>query len=52
MLAVCAELNLASINRSPLAMGLVTGKFLGRYISGNSQDNSEVTERIRDGLLN
>lgn len=27
MLAVCTELNLASINRSPLAMGLLTGKF-------------------------
>ena len=27
MLAVCAEFNLASLNRSPLAMGLFTGKF-------------------------
>jgi len=27
MLAVCDELGLASINRSPLAMGLLTGKF-------------------------
>jgi aryl-alcohol dehydrogenase-like predicted oxidoreductase len=27
MLAVCDEYNLASINRSPLAMGLLTGKY-------------------------
>jgi aryl-alcohol dehydrogenase-like predicted oxidoreductase len=27
LLAVCEELNLASINRGPLAMGLLTGKF-------------------------
>ena len=27
MLALCAELNLASINRGPLAMGLLTGKY-------------------------
>ena len=27
MLAACADLDLASINRSPLAMGLLTGKF-------------------------
>jgi aryl-alcohol dehydrogenase-like predicted oxidoreductase len=27
MLAVCEEYNLASINRSPLAMGLLTGKY-------------------------
>ncbi|UED85861.1 aldo/keto reductase [Streptomyces profundus] len=27
MLAVCAELNLAAINRGPLAMGVLTGKY-------------------------
>jgi aryl-alcohol dehydrogenase-like predicted oxidoreductase len=27
MLALCAEANLASVNRTPLGMGLLTGKF-------------------------
>jgi aryl-alcohol dehydrogenase-like predicted oxidoreductase len=30
LLAVCEEFNLASINRGPLAMGLLTGKFSAR----------------------
>ncbi len=29
MIAVCEELNLASVNRGPLAMGLLTGKYQG-----------------------
>jgi len=31
-LQVCEEFNLASINRSPLGMGILTGKFYGRDI--------------------
>ncbi|WP_344518278.1 aldo/keto reductase [Streptomyces rectiviolaceus] len=34
MLALCAELGLASVLRSPLAMGLLTGKFSGGRVPG------------------
>ncbi|MFG2131551.1 aldo/keto reductase [Streptomyces sp. NPDC048751] len=34
MVALCEELGLASINRSPLAMGLLTGKHHGKHHGG------------------
>ena len=34
MIAVCEELNLASVNRGPLAMGLLTGKYQGQTTLG------------------
>ncbi len=34
MIAVCEELNLASVNRGPLAMGLLTGKYQGERTLG------------------
>ena len=34
MIAVCEELNLASVNRGPLAMGLLTGKYQGEKTLG------------------
>ena len=34
MIALCEVLNLASINRGPLAMGLLTGKYQGEKILG------------------
>jgi aryl-alcohol dehydrogenase-like predicted oxidoreductase len=34
MIAVCEELNLASVNRGPLAMGLLTGKYQGEKALG------------------
>ena len=38
MMALCAELNLASLNRGPLAMGLLTGK----YTSGSTLPDDDV----------
>lgn len=34
MIAVCEELHLASVNRGPLAMGLLTGKYQGQTTLG------------------
>lgn len=34
MIALCEELNLASVNRGPLAMGLLTGKYQGERTLG------------------
>lgn len=62
-LAICEQFNLASINRSPLAMGLLTGKFTvdtqfpaddvrsGRYdFKGAQADTLRRFERIRNIL--
>ncbi|MFE5119565.1 aldo/keto reductase [Streptomyces sp. NPDC056669] len=38
LLALCAESDLASINRSPLAMGLLTGK----HTAGRALDNADI----------
>lgn len=38
LLALCAESDLASINRSPLAMGLLTGK----HTAGRALDNTDI----------
>ncbi|MYU15082.1 aldo/keto reductase [Streptomyces sp. SID8361] len=38
LLALCAESDLASINRSPLAMGLLTGK----HTAGRSLENGDI----------
>ncbi|MCG0283625.1 aldo/keto reductase [Streptomyces sp. PSAA01] len=38
ILALCAESDLASVNRSPLAMGLLTGK----HTAGRALDNADI----------
>ena len=47
MLEVCQNLNLASINRGPLAMGLLTGKFS----SGTSLQVSDVRAKSPDWMV-
>lgn len=47
MVALCEELGLASINRSPLAMGLLTGKHHGKHhgkqhAGGNSLQEGDI----------
>ncbi len=62
-LAVCEQLNLASVNRSPLAMGLLTGKFTSEsklpeddvrhgwdFSTGDQAEQLEKLEKVR-GLL-
>ena len=47
MLELCQNLNLASINRGPLAMGLLTGKFS----SGTSLQASDVRAKTPDWMV-
>jgi aryl-alcohol dehydrogenase-like predicted oxidoreductase len=47
MLELCQDLNLASINRGPLAMGLLTGKFSG----GSSLQSSDVRAKSPDWMV-
>lgn len=51
MLRLCDELDLASINRSPLAMGLLTGKFTAdtRLPSDDVRANAPWLRWFRDG---
>lgn len=47
-LAVCEEFNLASINRSPLAMGLLTGKFKMDTVLPSDDIRSRRSEFIEE----
>jgi aryl-alcohol dehydrogenase-like predicted oxidoreductase len=49
MLALCEEFDLASINRSPLAMGVLTGKFGPDTVF--AQDDIRHGWNFREGLL-
>jgi aryl-alcohol dehydrogenase-like predicted oxidoreductase len=51
LLALCEELNLASINRSPLGMGLLTGKFSldTRFPSNDQRHVAEWHAGFKDG---
>ena len=51
LLALCERLNLASINRSPLGMGLLTGKFTQSTTFGNDDLRKGMTwhPAFRDG---
>lgn len=49
MLALCDEFDLASVNRSPLAMGLLTGKFTAE--SQLPQDDVRHDWNLREGAL-
>jgi aryl-alcohol dehydrogenase-like predicted oxidoreductase len=49
MIELCDEFDLASINRSPLAMGLLTGKFSAE--SQLSQDDVRREWNLREGKL-
>jgi aryl-alcohol dehydrogenase-like predicted oxidoreductase len=46
MIALCEQLNLASINRAPLAMGLLTGKFTDNA----SLPDNDVRGRTKDWM--
>jgi aryl-alcohol dehydrogenase-like predicted oxidoreductase len=63
MIALCEELNLASVNRGPLAMGLLTGKFNSQstidaddtrhdwdFTQGKIADHLKTLEAVRDIL--
>jgi aryl-alcohol dehydrogenase-like predicted oxidoreductase len=54
ILALCEEKNLASINRSPLAMGLLTGKFQenSRFPANDVRRHVEWFEGFKDGKPN
>lgn len=56
VLAVCEELGLASINRGPLAMGLLTGKYVsGTKVAGadvRSEHSPEWMKYFRNGVPN
>ncbi|MBN1515879.1 aldo/keto reductase [Candidatus Sumerlaeota bacterium] len=54
ILALCEERNLASVNRSPLAMGLLTGKFQEstRFPADDVRRNVEWYEGIKGGKPN
>ena len=54
VLALCEEKNLASINRSPLAMGLLTGKFHedSRLPANDVRSHAEWFEGFREGKPN
>jgi aryl-alcohol dehydrogenase-like predicted oxidoreductase len=47
MLTLCAERGLASVNRSPLAMGLLTGKFDADSVLGADDVRGEEPEWLR-----
>jgi aryl-alcohol dehydrogenase-like predicted oxidoreductase len=47
MLELCAEQNLASLNRSPLAMGLLTGKFTAASVLPSSDVRGAGHEWVR-----
>ncbi|MEE6258107.1 aldo/keto reductase [Plantactinospora sonchi] len=53
VLAVCEKFNLASINRGPLAMGLLSGKYHdGRQVPGNDVRSQDLPwmRYFRDGV--
>ena len=54
ILAFCEEENLASINRSPLAMGLLTGKYhqSSRFPANDVRGNIDWFEGFKDGKPN
>lgn len=54
ILALCEEKNLASINRAPLAMGLLTGKFQpdSTFSSDDVRSKVEWFEGFKDGKPN
>ena len=54
ILVLCEEKNLASINRSPLAMGLLTGKFQenSRFPANDVRRHAEWFEGFKDGKPN
>lgn len=54
MLAVCDEFNLASLNRAPLAMGILTGKFTPGTTFADDDVRSQVDwfGGFQDGTLN
>lgn len=54
ILALCKENNLASVNRSPLAMGLLTGKFQEstRFPANDVRRHAEWFEGFKDGKPN
>jgi aryl-alcohol dehydrogenase-like predicted oxidoreductase len=56
MLALCAELDLASINRGPLAMGLLTGKYqAGSHLGADDVRGDKAPDWMqyfRDGQPN
>jgi aryl-alcohol dehydrogenase-like predicted oxidoreductase len=56
MLALCEELNLASINRGPLAMGLLTGKYAANTKVGpddvRGERSPEWMKYFKDGKPN
>jgi aryl-alcohol dehydrogenase-like predicted oxidoreductase len=51
LLALCEELNLASINRGPLGMGLLTGKFApdSRFDKDDVRENASWHPGFKDG---
>lgn len=51
LLALCEQLNLASINRGPLGMGLLTGKFSpdSRFASDDVRHNANWHPGFKDG---
>lgn len=54
ILALCKEKNLASVNRSPLAMGLLTGKFQEstRFPANDVRRHAEWFEGFKEGKPN
>lgn len=54
ILTLCKEKNLASVNRSPLAMGLLTGKFQEstRFPANDVRRHAEWFEGFKDGKPN
>jgi len=54
ILTLCKEKNLASVNRSPLAMGLLTGKFREstRFPANDVRRHAEWFEGFKDGKPN
>ncbi len=51
LLALCEELNLASINRGPLGMGLLTGKFVPdtTFANDDVRHHAEWHPGFKDG---
>jgi len=52
MIALCEELNLAAINRGPLAMGLLTGKFTAGTHLATDDVRANVEMYFTDGRPN
>ncbi|MEJ2758926.1 MAG: aldo/keto reductase, partial [Anaerolineales bacterium] len=56
VIAICEEYNLAAINRGPLAMGLLTGKYQGDVLPGSDdvrgEHSPEWMKYFKDGKPN